>query len=93
MGGWQDPPVRGQDLAGEHDHVLGRVVRAAAGGHSGIAVLVGGSSVGKTRACWEALQLLRDQEPSWRLWYPIDHPAPMRRCVSWSASGRGPWCG
>jgi len=36
------------------------VVRAAAEGSSGIAVLVGGSSTGKTRACWEALHLLRD---------------------------------
>ena len=56
----------------EHDEVLGQVVRAAAGGRSGIAVLVGGSSTGKTRACWEALALLRDQDPAWRLWHPID---------------------
>ena len=56
----------------EHDEVLGQVVAAAAGGRSGIAVLVGGSSTGKTRACWEALALLRDQDPPWRLWHPID---------------------
>ncbi len=37
------------------------VIAAAAQGRSGIAVLVGGSSTGKTRACWEALRLLRDQ--------------------------------
>jgi uncharacterized protein YidB (DUF937 family) len=55
----------------EHDTELGSVVRAAAEGSSGIAVLVGGSSTGKTRACWEALRLLRDQEPGWRLWHPI----------------------
>ena len=48
-------------LPREHDELLSRVVRAAAGGRSGIAVLVGGSSTGKTRACWEALGLLRDQ--------------------------------
>jgi hypothetical protein len=59
----------------EHDQVLGQVVRAAADGRSGIAVLVGGSSTGKTRACWEALALLRDQDPPWRLWHPID-PSP-----------------
>ncbi len=35
----------------EHDTELGSVVRAAAEGRSGIAVLVGGSSTGKTRAC------------------------------------------
>ena len=57
----------------EHDTELGRVTRvAAAAGRSGIAVLVGGSSTGKTRACWEALGLLRDQDPPWRLWHPID---------------------
>ena len=52
------------------------MVRAAAEGRSGIAVLVGGSSTGKTRACWEALRLLRDQEPGWRLWHPIDPSRP-----------------
>ena len=56
----------------EHDQVLGQVVAAAAGGRSGIAVLVGGSSTGKTRACWEALDLLQGQDPPWRLWHPID---------------------
>ena len=60
----------------DHDTDLGRVVRAAAGGRSGIAVLVGGSSTGKTRACWEVLRLLRDQEPGWRLWHPIDPTRP-----------------
>ncbi len=60
----------------EHDEVLGRVVRAAAEGRSGIAVLVGGSSVGKTRACWEVLALLRDQDPAWRLWHPINPSHP-----------------
>ena len=60
----------------EHDTDLGSVVRAAAGGSSRIAVLVGGSSTGKTRACWEALQLLRDRPGQWRLWHPIapSHP-------------------
>jgi hypothetical protein len=52
----------------EHDQVLGQVARAAAEeDRSGIAVLVGGSSTGKTRACWEALALLRGQDPPWRL--------------------------
>jgi hypothetical protein len=52
------------------------VVRAASDDRSGIAVLVGGSSTGKTRACWEALALLRDQEPPWRVWHPIDPARP-----------------
>ena len=56
----------------EHDAALAKVVTAAAAGTSGIAVLVGGSSTGKTRACWQALKLLRGQEPGWRLWHPID---------------------
>jgi len=60
----------------EHDTELAGVVRAAAGGRSGIAVLVGGSSTGKTRACWEALGLLRGQDPPWRLWHPIDPSRP-----------------
>ena len=68
-------PVLPRYVPREHDEVLGQVVRAAADGRSGIAVLVGGSSTGKTRACWEALDLLRDQDPPWRLWHPID-PSP-----------------
>ena len=63
-------------LPREHDQVLGQVVRAAVGGRSGIAVLVGGSSTGKTRACWEALAPLRDRDPPWRLWHPIDPSRP-----------------
>ncbi|MFI5066435.1 MAG: hypothetical protein ACHP9Z_20995 [Streptosporangiales bacterium] len=39
-------------------------------------MLVGGSSTGKTRACWEALELLRDLPERWRLWHPIDPSRP-----------------
>ena len=56
----------------EHDAALAEVVTAAAAGTSGIAVMVGGSSTGKTRASWQALELLRGLEPGWRLWHPID---------------------
>lgn len=69
-------PVLPAYVAREHDTELGRVVRAAAEGCSGIAVLVGESSTGKTRGCWEALQLLRDRRESWRLWHPIDPSRP-----------------
>ena len=65
-------PVLPPYVPREHDQALGQVVRAAADGRSGIAVLVGGSSTGKTRACWEALALLRDRPEPWRLWHPID---------------------
>ena len=58
-------------VARECDEDLAKVVQAAAEGCSQIAVLVGGSSTGKTRACWEALQLLRNQPEPWRLWHPI----------------------
>ena len=60
----------------EHDLELARVVRTAAEGSSGIAVLIGGSSTGKTRACWEALRLLRNLPEQWRVWHPIDPTRP-----------------
>jgi hypothetical protein len=69
-------PVLPPYIPREHDRVLYQVVAAAAEDRSGIAVLVGGSSTGKTRACWEALGLLRDQDPPWRLWHPIDPSRP-----------------
>ncbi|MFI7598280.1 tetratricopeptide repeat protein, partial [Actinoplanes sp. NPDC049681] len=56
-----------------HDGKLARVVAAVAAGHSSCAMLVGGSSTGKTRACWEAIQAL--PEP-WRLWHPYDPTRP-----------------
>ncbi|WP_218042111.1 transcriptional regulator [Streptomyces abyssomicinicus] len=52
-----------------HDHILTDVVRAAMDGRSEMLVLVGSSSTGKTRACWEAVQQLPS---TWRLWHPFD---------------------
>ncbi|WP_327250941.1 hypothetical protein [Streptomyces sp. NBC_01244] len=52
----------------EHDAHLRAVVDAAEAGRSGVAVLVGGSSTGKTRALWEAVDRLSD---GWRLWHPL----------------------
>ncbi|MEV6002194.1 helix-turn-helix transcriptional regulator [Streptomyces griseomycini] len=54
----------------EHDRILTEAVQDAAAGHSRILVLVGSSSTGKTRACWEAVQPLAEQ--AWRLWHPFD---------------------
>jgi hypothetical protein len=56
-----------------HDAQLEAVVAAAAAGRSGIAVLVGGSSTGKTRALWEAARQLPG---SWRLWHPLSPTRP-----------------
>ena len=76
----QDAPPGLPDLPAyvprDHDRQLARAARAAADGRSAIAVLVGGSSTGKTRACWQALQLLREQPGGWRLWHPIDPGRP-----------------
>ncbi|MFF8478623.1 helix-turn-helix domain-containing protein [Streptomyces sp. NPDC015414] len=54
----------------EHDRVLDEAVTDVAAGRSRIVVLVGTSSTGKTRACWEAVQPLA--EKGWRLWHPFD---------------------
>ncbi|MFF0026566.1 helix-turn-helix domain-containing protein, partial [Streptomyces sp. NPDC005496] len=54
----------------DHDRQLEKAVRDAAEGRSRIVVLVGTSSTGKTRACWEAVQPLADR--GWRLWHPFD---------------------
>jgi len=54
----------------QHDDQLARVTAAAAEGRSAMVVLVGSSSTGKTRACWEAVQPL--SELGWRLWHPFD---------------------
>lgn len=50
----------------DHDAELAEVI-ASAGSRSAMAVLVGDSSTGKTRALWEAIQKLPE---SWLLWHP-----------------------
>ncbi|MEU9476535.1 hypothetical protein [Streptomyces sp. NPDC048191] len=57
----------------EFDGPLARVVDSAVTGHSGVAVLVGGSSTGKTRSLWEAVRELPER---WRLWHPISPTRP-----------------
>lgn len=59
----------------EHDVALRTQVTRAAGGQSAIVILVGGSSTGKTRACWEAVQAEPSLHRDWLLWHPID-PTP-----------------
>lgn len=53
-----------------HDDELAALVSDVGMGHSRMAVLVGSSSTGKTRACWEAVQPLAAE--GWRLWHPFD---------------------
>ncbi|WP_369263530.1 helix-turn-helix domain-containing protein [Streptomyces sp. R35] len=54
----------------EHDSILMDAVEHAGNGQSQLLILVGTSSTGKTRSCWEAVQPLADQ--GWRLWHPFD---------------------
>ncbi|WP_328974209.1 hypothetical protein [Streptomyces canus] len=54
----------------EHDRVLADAVHDCAEGRSRMLVLVGSSSTGKTRSCWEAVQPLAGR--NWRLWHPFD---------------------
>ncbi|MFE9674674.1 hypothetical protein ACFYO5_11240 [Streptomyces sp. NPDC006259] len=52
------------------DANLAQMVAAVVeGGRSDVVVLVGGSSTGKTRACWEAVRRLPH---GWRLWHPVE---------------------
>jgi hypothetical protein len=53
-----------------HDEELAVLISQVDMGHSRMAVLVGTSSTGKTRACWEAIQPLSTK--GWRLWHPFD---------------------
>ncbi|MEU8252381.1 hypothetical protein [Nonomuraea sp. NPDC048916] len=56
-----------------HDEQLHQILKRAVGGQSAIAMLVGGSSTGKTRACWEVIHAF---PAGWRLWHPIDLTNP-----------------
>ncbi|MFH9829082.1 tetratricopeptide repeat protein [Streptomyces bobili] len=57
----------------DHDSRLREIVGEAECGASRLVMLVGGSSTGKTRACWEAVRTLSDR---WRLWHPFDPTRP-----------------
>ncbi len=61
-----------------HDGRLRTVVHELlASGMSRWVTLVGGSSTGKTRACWELVRYLEQQQPGrWRLWHPYDPTRP-----------------
>ncbi|MFC8434918.1 hypothetical protein [Streptomyces sp. NPDC057253] len=61
------------------DGRLRRMVAESANG-SRLVMVVGGSSTGKTRACWEAV---RAELPSWRIVHPLapDRPAALLRAL------------
>lgn len=66
-----DPPQDTQYGVRRHDVVLRRKVKESSQA-SRMVVLVGGSSTGKTRACWEALRHLpMGRWLPWRLWDPV----------------------
>ncbi|MFF8260482.1 hypothetical protein [Streptomyces virginiae] len=64
------PRVLPRYVVRTHDQVLADTVREVGAGHSRMVVLVGTSSTGKTRACWEAVQPLAPE--GWMLWHPFD---------------------
>jgi hypothetical protein len=61
-----------------HDTRLREAVdEALADGSSRLLTVVGGSSTGKTRACWELVQYLEQHQPGrWWLWHPYDPTRP-----------------
>jgi tetratricopeptide (TPR) repeat protein/transcriptional regulator with XRE-family HTH domain len=70
----------------EHDEELRRLV-ASAGSSSAMAVLVGDSSTGKTRALWEAVQELPED---WLLWQPSTPTPPRALLDGLTTSAIGP---
>lgn len=56
-----------------HDLRLRQIVKSSESGESAVAVLVGSSSSGKTRAAWEAVRHL---PKSWSLWHPLSPGRP-----------------
>ncbi|MEU4249010.1 SEFIR domain-containing protein [Amycolatopsis sp. NPDC026612] len=56
-----------------HDRKVLEKVRQAIAGTSGMAILVGDSSTGKTRACFEAVKQL---PAGWSVWHPISPTPP-----------------
>jgi hypothetical protein len=60
-----------------HDRRLRELADQVLAGASRMITLVGGSSTGKTRACWELAGYVERQQPGrWRLWHPYDPTRP-----------------
>jgi hypothetical protein len=76
----RDLPVLPPYLERDHDLELrDRISKSVHVGQSRMVVLVGGSSTGKTRACWEAIHARETTGTKllegWRVWHPFD-PTP-----------------
>jgi hypothetical protein len=69
--GSADRPILPPYIPRAHDRELHQIITAVRQ-RNAMAVLVGGSSTGKTRACWEAICKLPGE---WRLWHPVS-PTP-----------------
>ncbi|MET9818159.1 MULTISPECIES: AAA family ATPase [unclassified Streptomyces] len=72
-GSARDLPVLPVYVKRGHDARLRTLAEEVADGASRLVVLTGGSSTGKTRACWEVLHHLPN---GWRLWHPYDPTRP-----------------
>ncbi|MEV0734161.1 tetratricopeptide repeat protein [Polymorphospora sp. NPDC050346] len=78
----QLPGIRPDSLPGyvprAHDDELRDVVdQVLAGGPSRLLTVVGGSSTGKTRTCWELARYVEQKRPAqWWLWHPHDPTRP-----------------
>ncbi|WP_306749607.1 hypothetical protein [Saccharothrix yanglingensis] len=71
-------PVLPSYVPRPHDVALREARDEAVAGHHRVITLVGASSTGKTRACWEAV---RGLPPGWRLWHPIN-PDRAEACLA-----------
>lgn len=60
-----------------HDRRMREIADQALTGSSRLITVVGRSSTGKTRACWELAQYVERRQPGrWRLWHPFDPTRP-----------------
>ncbi|MDR6320129.1 hypothetical protein [Actinoplanes couchii] len=66
------PPLPGY-VERPHDRQMRAIADQALNGSSQMITMVGSSSTGKTRACWELVQYIERQQPGrWRVWHPYD---------------------
>lgn len=60
-----------------HDAQLREAVEVLTEESSRLITVVGGSSTGKTRACWELVRYLDQRDPGrWWVWHPYDPTRP-----------------